>query len=95
MLKKQTITCLLAVIGMLYLGVSSGATLSFVLANTTVNQGDTFGVDVVISDLGGSLVGVFDYTVDFDPLGLASTNVQFSNALGDPFSAKPLPVIQR
>ena len=84
MLKKQFLVCLMVLFGLLHMGAGSAATLSFDPSSQTVGLGDTFDVDVVISDLGGALVGGFEFTVDFDPLVLASTGVDFSNALGDP-----------
>lgn len=84
MLKKQFLACVLAVFGILCIGQSSAATLSFSPANSVVNPTDSFDVDVVISDLGGNLVGAFDFTVGFDPAIIASTGVTFGGALGNP-----------
>ncbi len=90
MLKKHILACVLSIFGMLYLGSSAAATLSFSPSSTVVNEGDNFDVDVVISDLpfddflgAQTLVGAFDITVGFDSSIIASTGVSFSDALGD------------
>jgi hypothetical protein len=84
MLRKQILAFVLTMFAILYVGQSSAATLSFSPASTTVGRGDTFDVDVVISDLGTDLVGAFDFTVGFDPSIISSTDVQFGSSLGDP-----------
>ena len=83
--KKQFLVCLIAILGFLHLGSVSAATLDFIPSISNVNVNDAFDVDVVISDLGGALVGGFNIFVDYDPAVLSATGVQFSDSLGDPF----------
>ena len=91
MLKRQILACMLTVLGILYMGPSSAATLSFSPSISTVGVGGTVNVDVVISNLppndlfGATPVGAFNFIVEFDSQVLALTDVQFSNALGNPF----------
>ena len=81
--KKQFLVCLIAILGFLHMGSVSAATLDFIPSISNVNENDAFDVDVVISDLGGALVGAFDISVDYDPAVLSATGVQFSGSLGD------------
>jgi len=83
MLKKQLLGFLLGTLGLLA-GQASAAILSFSPDNPNVIESQAFEVDVVL-DPEGVLVGGFSFNVDFDPLVLAITDVQFSNSLGDPF----------
>jgi hypothetical protein len=82
--KKQFLVCLIVILGFLQAGSVSAATLDFIPSISNVNENDAFDVDVVISDLGGALVGGFDISVDYDPAVLSATGVQFSDSLGDP-----------
>lgn len=44
--------------------------------------GGSFSVDLLVADLGGTVVGAFDVTLGFDALALAVTGVSFDVELG-------------
>lgn len=88
MLKRQILACMFTVLGLMYIGPSTAATLSFSPVSSEVGLGNTVDVDVVISDLfddflgAQNLVGGFDFTVGYDASIIANTGVTFSDALG-------------
>ena len=95
MKKVNWICYLIFILGSMYMGASSATLLSFSPSTNTVNVGDTFDVDVVISDLyatDGSreIVSAFDLDVLYDSAVLNATGVIFGTSLGlnvsdDPF----------
>ena len=95
MKKVNWICYLIFILGSMYMGPSSATLLSFSPSTNTVNVGDTFDDDVVISDLyaaNGSreIVSAFDLDVLYDPTVLNATGVAFGTSLGlitstDPF----------
>ena len=82
MLKKQLFLCLILALGLLPVGHASAATLNFNPISLSVVETNSFDVDVILSDLGGGLVGGFDIVVGYDPLLLTATDVQYSGNLG-------------
>jgi len=58
------------------------ATLSFTPAAVSVLPGDTVFLDVMISGLGGSVVGDFDLDVGFNPAALTLAGFVPGNSLG-------------
>lgn len=90
MKKVNWICYLIFILGSMYMGASSATLLSFSPSTNTVNVGDTFDVDVVISDLyaaDGSreIVSAFDLDVLYDSAVLNATGVTFGTSLGDEF----------
>ena len=85
MKKANWICYLVFIFGSMYMGPSSAAILNFSPSTTTVNVGDTFDVDVVISGLmaDGEIVSAFDLDVLYDPTVLNATGVAFGLSLGD------------
>ena len=76
----------LALIAMfLYTSSASAVLIGFSPSSSTVNVGDTFDVDVVISDLGGEIITAYDLDVTYDTSKLLATDIQFSNQLGEFF----------
>lgn len=76
-------TCL--VIGCLALLDDAAAVpIRFEPGATTVAAGDSFLVDVVISDLGGEIVSTYDLDVLYDASILAASDVIFTPLLGNP-----------
>lgn len=72
---------------LLFPAVSSHAiSIGFSPASQDVAAGDSFQVDIVISDLGGEIVSAFDLDVTYDPSILSATAVSFGDLLngGDP-----------
>jgi hypothetical protein len=92
MLKKQLFLSVLAMLSFLHLGNASAALLSFDPSAPSVTENDTFDIDVVLTPEGGELIGAFSFNVDYDPLALTATDVQFSNALGDPLLFESIPL---
>lgn len=86
MSKKQIGLCFLGFFGLLYSCFSSAAILGLDPAVTNIGTSSSFDVDVVISDLGGDIVGGFDVTIGYDPSLLTATNVGFTSNLGSPLS---------
>jgi hypothetical protein len=87
MQKKQPGLCLIVLIGLLYLGPASAVSISFSPSNSSVLEGDSLDVDIVISDLyatGGSreIVSAFDLDVTYDSSVLNATGVSFGTLLG-------------
>ena len=66
---------------------SQAAILSF--ENQTpasLTEGDSFTVDVVVSDLGGEIVSAYDFNISWDTSFLSLDTVSFTDALAaDPF----------
>ena len=86
MKKVNWICYLIFILGSMYMGASSATLLSFSPSTNTVNVGDTFDVDVVISDLyaaDGSreIVSAFDLDVLYDSAVLNATSVTFGTFL--------------
>lgn len=74
----------LACLGALLLPSSAlAATLSLAPTPISVVQGDSFVIDLRISDLAGAEVGGFDVDFAFDPALLSFSGVTFSTQLGD------------
>ena len=84
---KQLGLCLVAIFGLLQFSSASAISLNFVPSNQTVNLNQSFGVDVVVANLGNEIVSAFDLDVVYDPLVLSATDFQFTTNLGslDPF----------
>ena len=87
MLKKYGITCLILISSYLPFGSASAVMIGFSPSSITVNVGDTFDVDVVISDLFASseIVSAFDLDVTYDAAILNATAVSFGSYLDDAF----------
>ena len=85
MLKKYGVTCLILFASFVPFGSASAVIIGFSPDSSTFNVGDTFDVDVVISDLAGEIVTTYDLDVLYDETMLLATNVQFSTSLGDEF----------
>ncbi|WP_297820765.1 cohesin domain-containing protein [uncultured Paraglaciecola sp.] len=85
MLKKYGITCLILISSYLPFGSASAVMIGFSPSSITVNVGDTFDVDVVISDLfaSGEIVSTFDLDVTYDAAILNATAVSFGSYLDD------------
>ncbi len=71
-----------------FLNSASAAVIDFSPSSTTVDVGDAFSVDVVISDLYASdgsreIVSAFDLDVLYDSTVLDATGVTFGASLGD------------
>lgn len=82
MKKVNWICYLIFILGSMYMGPSSATLLSFSPSTNTVNVGDTFDVDVVISDLYAAngpreIVSAFDLDVLYDSAVLDATSVTF------------------
>ena len=56
--------------------------VGFESASATVGLGDSFSVDVVVSDLGSDIVSAFDMDATYDPTVIAATDVTFGPMLG-------------
>lgn len=63
---------------------ASAITLEFDPADQTVSLGDQAIVDVLVRDPGTTLVGEFDFFVEWDSAILALSDVTFGTSLGDP-----------
>ena len=64
--------------------MSAGAlTLSFIPTSQEVNLGNQASVDIRVSDL-GTIIGAFDFSVNFNSALLSLANLTFGNSLGDP-----------
>jgi len=85
MLIKYGITCLILISSYLPFGSASAVMIGFSPSSITVNVGDTFDVDVVISDLfaSGEIVSAFDLDVTYDAAILNATAVSFGSYLDD------------
>ena len=61
-------------------------TLNFVPSDQTVNLGNQATVDVFVSEPAGTLVGAFDFFVNYDPdiLSFDIGNLTFGSSLGGP-----------
>ena len=88
MKKINWICYLIFMFGSMYLGPSSATVLHFSPSTNIVNVGDTFDVDIVISDLYAAdssreIVSAFDLDVLYDPAVINATGVAFGSSLGD------------
>lgn len=62
----------------------SAVSLNFVPSEQTLGVGNQAMVDVVVSELGGTLVGAFDFSVNFEPSIVSFSNSSFGIELGGP-----------
>lgn len=87
MLKKYGVACLLLIASFLPFGSASAVIIGFSPSSSIVNVGDTFNVDVVISDLfaSGEIVSAFDLDVTYNAAVLDATGVTFGSYLDDLF----------
>ncbi len=83
MKKKLALSCLMLIAASMF-GTQAWATLlSFNPSASSINVGESLNVNVVISDLGGSFVGGFDFDVTFDDAILAFDSYSLTDNLGD------------
>lgn len=78
---------------LLQIAPAGAVSLDFVPSQQTVDVGESFSVDLVISGLGSGgppSVGSFDLDVSFDPAVLFPTGVLFGTFLGAPAFAEAL-----
>jgi hypothetical protein len=71
-------------VGALYAVPALGISLDVIPSSTTVMPGDSFSIDVVVSDLGLEVVSAFDLDLSYDPTIVDATGVTFGTYLGDP-----------
>jgi hypothetical protein len=81
-MKPRTCLAPLAIAAALCAAPVHAATIGFAPASVIAAVGDTFSVDVVVSDLGGEIVSAYDLDIVFDASVLTATSVVFSGALG-------------
>ena len=82
---RGAFTVLCAVVGLAWALPATGTTLTFVPPTQTVFFGDTFVVDLVISDVSPTdVIGSFDLDVLFPGSQFEPLDVQFGPFLGDP-----------
>jgi hypothetical protein len=81
-MKLRTHFAPLALAAALFGGPVNAATIGFAPASVIAAVGDTFSVDVVVSDLGGEIVSAYDLDIVFDASVLSATGISFSGALG-------------
>jgi len=82
-MKKLLVGCL-SLLAVSMFAIQARATmLSFTPSASSINIGENLDVDVVISDLGGSFVGAFDFDVTFDDTILTFNSYSFTDNLGD------------
>lgn len=85
MRKLSVIAAALGLIGALLAAPAQAITLSVEpSAVTGVMIGDTFDVDIVVSDLAGEIVSAFDLNLSYDPGVVTATGAAFGSLLGDP-----------
>lgn len=63
---------------------ASAVVLEFQPSNSTVVLGDQATIDVVVSDLGGSLVGGYNFSVGWDPSLFSFVDLSFGSFLDGP-----------
>ena len=85
-MKRLSIIALsLGLLSALYAGPALAVSLDFAPNSVVVGGvGDTFDVDVVVSNLGGEIVSAYDFDVLYDAALLNATAVAFGTSLGDP-----------
>ena len=68
-----------------YQAPAAAISIGFQPVAQTINGGDAFTVDVVVSGLTSvsEIVSAFDLDVTYDPSILATTGITFSNLLGN------------
>jgi hypothetical protein len=76
-------------VGALYAVPALGISLDVVPFSTSVMPGDSFSIDVVVSELGGEVVSAFDLDLSYDSSVVDATGVTFGLYLGDPAAAVP------
>jgi hypothetical protein len=81
-MKLRARFALLALPAALFAAPVHAATIGFAPASVIAAVGETFAVDVVVSDLGGEIVSAYDLDIVFDASVLSATGVAFSGALG-------------
>lgn len=89
MQKHNMKLCGTMLVGLLFLfGAKSASAISleFTPASQTVNQGSLVNVGVWAKDPGTTLIGSFDFMVNYDPAILSYNSLVFGTSLGDPAS---------
>ncbi len=79
----------LAILPVLLCSSVEAVTIGFSPGSQEVLEGSSFGVDLVVSDLLGALVGTFDLTIGFDPGILGFVGYSLGTYLGDVASIDP------
>lgn len=83
-MKRMTtlVVAALAAIG-LASSTATAATLSLLPSTVPISVGDSFTLDIVISDFAGEIVSAYDLDVLYDSTALVATTVSFGSFLGD------------
>lgn len=83
---------LIALCAALSIGVADAraASIQLVPASQTVSPGDAISLDLLVSGLGGAVVGDFDFDISYDSTRLALDGVALTGALGSMASGEAL-----
>lgn len=87
MLRLFVLTLMILVIGCLPAYANSIISLGFAPSNQSVLLGSTASVDVNVINPGGTLIGAYDFNIEYDPTILSPTSVDFGSGLGAPLDS--------
>lgn len=83
-MKRMTTLVVVAVAAIgLMASTARAATISLVPGTVPISVGDSFTLDIVISDFAGEIVSAYDLDVLYDSTALVANSVVFGSSLGD------------
>ncbi len=82
-MKKLKINCLALLAASMLVTQAEAASVSINPSASLINVGQSMSVDVVISNLGGSYVGAFEFDLNYDTSVLTFNSYNLTDNLGD------------